>query len=94
MAFLLLGLIVGIATSTLQHDYSFKEMSGYILVAIGGALYGKFISLFIAEMFFVENAMLQSALLLGGALGFVGIKVLIRSVQKKSESMPPLLKTS
>lgn len=94
MAFILLGLIVGIATSSLSRDYSFKEMSGFILVATGGALYGKFISLFLGEMYFIQNGVLQSMLLLGGALGFVGIKVLIRKIQKKSVSLSPMLKTS
>lgn len=75
MSYLLLSILTGLITASILREFSFRNISGYSILALGGALYSEFIYMFLNEIYSISNPSLHSLLLLLGMLTFIGVKV-------------------
>lgn len=90
MSFLILGLFTGLIISSFLREFTFRQMSGYSLLSVGGAVYGEFIYMFLNEIYGVTNMSIHALLLFGGAIGFIGVKLALKKLHTKPISLPPL----
>ncbi len=75
MSYIVLSILTGLIIASVLREFSFRNISGYSILALGGALYSEFIYLFLNEIYSISNPSLHSILLISGMLTFIGVKV-------------------
>lgn len=86
IGFIIFGILIGTAVSTAQREFALREVIGFSMLGIGGALYGNFLATLVDSYLLESNIFLSPLLISGMALLFTSIKILLLRRQRNITS--------
>ena len=75
--FIFIGILLGVVFSSAQRIFATKELLGFSILGIGGALYGNLIATMISGYVAEPTPYLSPLLIVSMSLLFMGIKVVL-----------------
>lgn len=75
--FIFIGILLGVVFSSAQRIFATKELLGFSILGIGGALYGNLIATMISGYVSEPTPYLSPLLIVSMSLLFMGIKVVL-----------------